>query len=154
MPDTKTSGWHLFPKYMPDARIDGDPVAKIEPVTKTHSVQTDHSETSTTTTTDGHHVAVESDTESSSSLSGEFDDRVKRLIMDAQTERQRIEDKRANRRNQNRLYTLLGAIVIGIAVVQTLPHLGHVGVLLSPYSFIITVALDTAITLYALLRHY
>lgn len=151
MPDTKPAGWHL-PMFAPEAPIDGDPVAKIDPVTKTHSVQTDHTETSTTTTTDGHHVAVESDTESSSSLSGEFDDRVKHLISDAERERQSIEDVRAVKRNRNRLYILGVVLAMELIIPTIIQATGWL--LLSRYEVLAITAPDIALTVYAYMRRY
>lgn len=126
----------------------------LDAPTRTHYTETDHGTTSTTKTVDGHHVSFETDSEKSSSVTGEFDDRVKKLIQDADRERQKIEDVRANRRNRNRLMTMLGAIVIGLAIVWTLPHLGPMGKALEPYSFIATVSLDTLLTLYAYIKRY
>ena len=122
--------------------------------TRTHYTETDHDTSSTTKTVDGHHVSFETDTESSSSTTGEFDDRVKGLIETAEHERQAIEDLRAIRRNRNRLMTMLAAIVIGLAIVWTLPRMGSVGKAMEPYSFIATVALDTLLTLYAYIKRY
>lgn len=76
----------------------------------------------------------------------------RQLVQDA--DRQSNEDQRAIRRNRNRMFTLFGAILIGLLVVWTLPRLGGTGKLLEPYSFVITVLMDTAFTVYAYFRRY
>lgn len=77
--------------------------------------------------------------------------------------RQMLEDSRANHRNLNRMLTLVGALLIGLIVTYTLGHpalLVQVGVspatskMLAPYSFVITVMLDTSLALYSLIRKY
>lgn len=71
-------------------------------------------------------------------------------------ERQAIEDTRANRRNRNRMLTLLGALVIGLAVTYILNagYLGTFGPVLAPYAFTITIAMDSTLAAYSWLRHY
>jgi hypothetical protein len=152
MPDTSHTGRHLFQQYTPDATIDGDPVAKIDPVTKTHTVEVNHTESSTTKTTDGHHVSFETDTESSDSASGEFDDRVKHLISDAERERQSIEDVRAVKRNRNRLYILGVVLAMELIIPTIIQATGWL--LLSRYEVLAITAPDIALTVYAYMRRY
>lgn len=80
----------------------------------------------------------------------------RREIALAQEERQRLEDIRANHRNLNRMLTLIGALMIGLVVTYVLTHgyLGHVGVALAPYAFVITVLLDSSLAAYSFIRHY
>lgn len=89
--------------------------------------------------------------------------RAEKLRTETDTKRQMIEDKRANHRNLNRMLTLLGALVIGIIVTYSLTHpkiLMAAGVapttikFMAPYTFIITVALDSTLALYSFIRHY
>ena len=77
--------------------------------------------------------------------------------------RQAIEDERANKRNFNRMLTLVGALLIGLVVTYVLSHpavLAAVGVapttakMLAPYSFTITILLDSGLALYSYVRHY
>lgn len=131
-----------------------DPAASDQPLRKHTGVDQDTTTTTTTTTTDGNYVDVKSTTDSHDTRSDAFDARIDQRIKNAEDKRQAIEDVRANKRNFNRMMTLLGAILIGLVVVWTLPRLGHVGAVLSPYSFVITVLCDAAITVYAYFRHY
>jgi hypothetical protein len=90
-------------------------------------------------------------------MSGEFDDRVMDLLNGVLQERQHAEDKRANKRNENRLYTLLGALLIGIVVTYclTTPGILPKGVAwMEPYAFTITIFLDSSLALYSYFRKY
>jgi hypothetical protein len=74
-------------------------------------------------------------------------------------ERQALEDSRANHRNLNRMLTLLGALVIGLVVTFVLYHaakfhLPHWMLGMAPYSFVITIMLDSGLAAYSLIRHY
>lgn len=77
-------------------------------------------------------------------------------IKTAEAKRQAAEDERANRRNLNRMLTLIGALVIGIVVSYVLTHgyLGNLGKALGPYAFCITILLDSSLAVYSLIRHY
>lgn len=77
--------------------------------------------------------------------------------------RQHLEDIRANHRNLNRFMTLLGALLIGLTVTFILTHDGIPGVYtlpsgvaktLGPYTFVITVMLDSSLAAYAFIRKY
>ena len=63
---------------------------------------------------------------------------------------------RANHRNFNRMLTLTFTLIAGLAItfLLTTGALGAFGVMLAPYSFVITVAGDTILTAYALIKHY
>lgn len=76
--------------------------------------------------------------------------------MRVQAEAKAEEDKRANKRNFNRMLTLVAALIIGLAVTFILNHgyLGHWGPALAPYSFVITVMLDSFLAAYSYIRHY
>lgn len=78
------------------------------------------------------------------------------VVVHRDAERQAIEDERANKRNFNRLLTLIGALVIGLFVTYSLEHgwYGAFGTTLAPYSFCITILLDSALAVYGLVKHY
>jgi hypothetical protein len=86
----------------------------------------------------------------------EADEHVREIISNAINEREQRENKRANHRNLNRLLTLLGALVIGLAVTFVLNSgvLGAVGVALSPYAFSITILMDSGLAVYGFIKHY
>lgn len=78
-------------------------------------------------------------------------------------ERQRIEDTRSIHRNLNRFLTLAVALILGLVITYTLtnggiPWLGimlpKAAIKLSPYSFVITVLLDSSLALYAYVKRY
>lgn len=73
-----------------------------------------------------------------------------------QSQRQAIEDARAIYRNRNRFLTLGFALVISLVLTFVFTHgiLGPLGETLAPYSFVITIALDSLLTLYAYIRRY
>lgn len=58
-----------------------------------------------------------------------------------------MEDERAEHRNRNRALTLPVAIIMGLLVVTVMPAIGLAA--LMPYSFVITILPDAAITAYA-----
>ena len=67
--------------------------------------------------------------------------------------RQKLEDQRANRRNRNRSYTLVVALLFTFCVPYVLANVLHnVGML--KYATGIAIIPDTFITLYAWMRHY
>lgn len=77
--------------------------------------------------------------------------------------RQYIEDARANHRNLNRMLTLVGALVIGLALTWLFQHafvLTAVGVpanivkTLAPYTFVITIFMDSSLAAYSFFRKY
>lgn len=86
----------------------------------------------------------------------EADEHVREIVENAEDERQRIENTRANHRNFNRVMTLLFTLVAGLIITFGLYHswFGAWGPTVGPYSFVITVTGDFFLTLYALLRHY
>lgn len=113
----------------------------------------------------GHEHDVNSTREDKSSFNGTYDDRhdrFERAVNDLASnvttgilaEREARENERANRRNFNRMLTLVLTVVLGIAVVYTLPYLGHVGKALAPFAFCITVTMDMLVTGWAYIRHY
>ena len=73
-----------------------------------------------------------------------------------QQQRQKIEDARANYRNRNRALTLVFALIISFVLTYVFTHglLGPTGTKLAPYSFVITILLDSTLTLYAYIRKY
>ena len=77
--------------------------------------------------------------------------------------RQSVEDARANHRNLNRMLTLLGALFIGLALTFMFTHptiLESVGVPAStmktfePYTFVITIFLDSSLAAYSFFKKY
>lgn len=99
---------------------------------------------------------------------------VREAIADAQTvseytvkeqdiARQEIEDRRSIHRNLNRFLTLAVALILGLVITYSLtnrgiPWLGlqlpAAWVKLSPYSFVITILLDSSLALYAFVKRY
>lgn len=143
---------HMPPAYLaPDGPV---PTQEIETET-THNVKVTSNETERRK---GRRVTLTKHVETDDSFTGVFDvvhERAIKKLMDAhEAKRQAIEDTRANHRNFNRMLTLIGALLIGIAVVYTLPKLGHLGQVLGPYAFVITVALDTFLAAYSFIKHY
>ena len=79
------------------------------------------------------------------------------------TARQYIEDVRANHRNLNRMLTLLGALFIGLALTFVFTHpaiLASIGVqgpvvkALEPYTFVITIFMDSSLAAYSFFKRY
>lgn len=101
----------------------------------------------------GKQTTVHSETKTDDVTNGVFDNRVMELFNGAIQEREARENKRANHRNFNRLMTLFGAVVIGLIVTYMSVH-GVIPAWLAPYTFVITVLLDSTFSLYALIRHY
>lgn len=96
-------------------------------------------------------------TRTAGTWSAEADEHVRRLISEAQSEREARENKRANHRNFNRLMTLVGAMVISFVLTWLLyyyPGLPMWAHKLAPFSFAITILMDSSFTFYALIRHY
>jgi hypothetical protein len=99
--------------------------------------------------------AFELDEETTKKVRVKLDGRVLQLINATDVRRNRLEEVRANHRNFNRMMTLAVAIVLGFAVTYGLTNnLVPDGKALGPYSFCITVLLDTALAAYALVKHY
>jgi hypothetical protein len=79
------------------------------------------------------------------------------LVNGVLRDRQQAEDVRANKRNFNRMMTLLGALVIGLVVTYSLGHdwygawASHT---LAPYAFTITILLDSSLALYSYVKKY
>lgn len=132
----------------------------------------DYTEDKTVTVHATHHDhKVEFTSDITDQLSGDFDDRVNRLVdgrvketvAQILAENKVIEDKRAFHRNLNRMLTLAGALVIGFVVTFLFQHKGLPGVFAfspwfvktwAPYTFIITIAMDGVLAAYGLLRRY
>ena len=89
-------------------------------------------------------------------MSGEFDDRVMKLLNGVLEERENRENMRANKRNENRLFTLLGALVIGLVVTYVLTSglLPHRWNFLVPYAFVITIVMDSSLAFYSYVKKY
>jgi hypothetical protein len=102
-------------------------------------------------TTDFH-----SERKSDVTMDGEFDNHVMELVNGVLRDRQVAEDKRADKRNFNRMLTLLGALVIGLFVTYSLSHgwYGSASAVLAPYSFTITILLDSSLAAYSYIRKY
>lgn len=104
----------------------------------------------------GHRVHVNDTTDERTVTDETFDDRVRALIRQEDEKRQRLEDKRSIHRNRNRFLTLAGALFISFVVTYALGHWvpANVGKTFGPYAFCITIALDSAFTLYAYVKRY
>ena len=105
----------------------------------------------------GHKVDFTVDTQVDDTLSGSFDDRVKSIVNGAIKEREDRENTRANKRNLNRMLTLFGALVIGLVVTFVLTTPGMIPAgwkFLAPYTFVITIILDSGLALYGYIRKY
>lgn len=105
----------------------------------------------------GHAVDFTADRDVNTEMSGEFDDRVMQLIDGVMRERKEAEDYRANKRNFNRMLTLFAALAIGLVVtyVLTTPGLMPPSLKwLAPYTFVITILLDSGLALYGYIRKY
>jgi uncharacterized membrane protein affecting hemolysin expression len=79
------------------------------------------------------------------------------MLRVADATRQSTEDVRSERRNRNRMWTLLVGLLISIVLTYTLSHdvFGTWATkTLGPYSFAITIALDSMLTVYAYIRRY
>lgn len=85
------------------------------------------------------------------------------VVADVNHRRQALEDSRANHRNFNRMLTLVGALLIGLVVTWNLTTINspmmkalgpHLSKALTPYAFVITVALDASLALYSLIKKY
>ena len=84
-------------------------------------------------------------------------------VKDQDIQRQVKEDIRSIHRNLNRFLTLAVALILGLVITYTLTNKGipFIGlslpgwvVKLSPYSFVITVLLDSSLALYAFVKRY
>lgn len=105
----------------------------------------------------GHQVDFQVDSTADVELSGSFDDRVKAIVNGAIKEREDRENFRANKRNFNRMLTLFGALVIGLVVTFVLTTPGMIPAnwkFLAPYTFVITIVLDSGLALYGYIRKY
>lgn len=107
----------------------------------------------TTEHVSGNNTTFTTETKTDDTANGEFDNRVLTIINGELASRKAAEDVRANHRNFNRLMTLLGAVLIGV-VITYLATRGVIPAPVAPYTFVITVLLDSAFSFYALLRHY
>jgi hypothetical protein len=123
-----------------------------DPITRTSYTETRDQTTHEIKTVNGHDVHVDVQTDTDDRFTGEFDNRVIRLIKRADSERQQIEDVRANRRNRNRFLTLLVALIMGFLTPFGLKTMGLAWML--PYAFAIILVPDAMITAYAYIRHY
>jgi chemotaxis protein histidine kinase CheA len=118
------------------------------------------------TTIDGDQVRYDERQDTTTRTQGEWpaeaDEHVRSLIRQAQMEREARENIRANHRNLNRMMTLIGALVIGLAVTFMLTQNGIPGLFnlpawshgLAPYAFVITILMDSGLALYGYIRHY
>lgn len=78
-------------------------------------------------------------------------------VKEQDADRQALEDLRAIRRNRNRFLTLLAALGIGLCVTYLLTTPGILPKWMlhyAPYSFVITVLLDSGLAAYAYIRRY
>lgn len=101
----------------------------------------------------GKQTTFDTETKTDDSAGGVFDNRVVTLIDGRLAARKAAEDKRANHRNFNRLMTLVGAVAIGL-VITYMAQNGLIPKAYAPYTFVITVLLDSSFSFYALIKHY
>ena len=152
----------------PSLKGDGRKVGSIDPARDgasqdgngTNVTVTRNTTENEMTTIAGDTVRYDSREDRDTHVSGEWpasaDAHVRGLIDSAQKEREARENVRANHRNFNRMLTLVFTLIAGLAITFALTTgaLGAFGVMLAPYSFVITVAGDTCLTAYALIKHY
>lgn len=83
-------------------------------------------------------------------------DAAENVVTNRDRTRQVLEDSRANHRNLNRMLTLTFALVVGLFITYTLQqgYWGAYSHTLAPYSFVITVLLDSSLAAYSLIRKY
>ena len=97
-------------------------------------------------------------TDTNDQVTGEFDTRVMSLINGVLDDSKKVEDHRANKRNFNRMLTLFGALLIGLVVtfLLTTPHIlpAHIDKTVGPYTFVITILMDSGLALYGYIRKY
>lgn len=123
--------------------------------------------THTSETHKGHEVDFVSTRDTDVTEAGKFDDRIRKIahgeVVNAINEREARENIRANHRNLNRMLTLFGALFIGLALTWLFQHNGIPGLFqfplwfakdYEPYTFVITIAMDSGLALYGLIRHY
>lgn len=131
--------------------------------TATAIVPTDYSRTTTVARTTHQNVVGTRDTfdtttDTNDTVSGEFDTRVMSLINGVLNDSKAVEDHRANKRNFNRMLTLFGALLIGLVVTFMLTTPGilptHVDKTVGPYTFVITILMDSGLALYGYIRKY
>lgn len=86
-----------------------------------------------------------------------------RVFVMKQIEEKAREDVRANKRNLNRMLTLFGALFIGLILTYLLTNpaiLMSLGMspklikFLAPYTFVITILMDSTLALYSFIRKY
>lgn len=128
-----------------------DPDSKTMQFTENKVTRTD-----TTRKVTGHNEHVTEESHSDVYLNGDFDNRVMELVNGVIQERENRENERANKRNLNRMMTLVGALLIGLVVTFVLQggYLGHMGHVLAPYSFTITILMDSGLALYGYIKKY
>lgn len=128
---------------------------------------TDYTKTQKVSVTEHHQGhAVDFNSDIDTDYTGQFDDRFVKLVNgaveSALKEREARENIRANHRNLNRALTLLGALIIGLILTFVFQHNGIPGLVTMPkwtkafaaYTFVITIAMDSTFTFYALWKHY
>lgn len=140
--------------------VNGSP-ASTEDAPETSVTVTNDNREQDTTEVNGDQVTYTAHATTDSHVAGQWpaeaDAHVRQLIQEAQEKRQVIEDSRANHRNFNRMLTLVGAMVISFVLTWVLnyahglPAWAHT---LAPFSFAITIMMDSCFTIYALIRHY
>lgn len=142
----------LAASLVPPAWAGADDAQDVDKVTTLSRHTTEHVR--------GDKTYVDQTSETDETLQGQFDNRLKHLvdgeISDWSSEREARENLRANKRNFNRMLTLIGALVIGLFVTYTLQQswFGPVGHQLAPYSFVITIVMDAGLALYGYIKKY
>lgn len=97
------------------------------------------------------------------SVSGEVALETARALRSQDIDRQKLEDKRSIKRNRNRMYTLFAALFISLIITFILYYPSDIGIPLSwqprlhkfaPFSFAITIAFDSAFTVWEYIHRY
>ena len=105
----------------------------------------------------GHKTFVDQHSERDEDLKGQFDNRVLELVGGVVQEREARENIRANKRNFNRMLTLFAALLIGLVITFVLTTPGMIPTswkFLTPYTFVITILLDSGLALYGYIKKY
>ena len=143
--------------YIPDSQDQAKPDRRTAPADKKEWEKAEEMLSqieSEVASDDGKPVTLDIDEETSKHIKVRMDARVLKLIDAKDARRERLEQVRANHRNFNRTLTLVLTIVLGLVITWTLPHFGHLGKVLQPYSFIITITMDLLVTGWAYMKHY
>jgi hypothetical protein len=131
-----------------------DPAGNVTPTRYTSTVDvTQH----TTEKHNGHRVDFNSTTDTDRVLSGEYDDRFRKIangaVVEVLKDREAAENLRANRRNRNRILILIVVLIMELTV-PTLYGMHLLPALFLKYEVLAITAPDALLTVYAYVRKY